>query len=379
MNTWKTAFSIFLLIFCVNSINASIRESIDTTDNEGFGMDSLFRIHVNVIPVKFRDSIIDYHRDTIISFSGQLIAHYIFNPHWCSGYFNLTFDDICLAPDTVLIDTKEFRNSHSCFVVKNTIHNTYSKLQVLNSLSGNRFVYRYLTNESPGSRILIDTSASPKYRAMLLKVNNPHFTGIKYFYNSGTDVLHTSRLSWDPPAQTLVNSTINPANIKYILYRSKDNVQIDTTKPLDRSQWIPINFFSNSPQTVGQFPQNGYVNMVAVIGKDTSEFLSGWTLCNYDIIGTIGNNPPQKKVPAGMTINSSTGRTIVTLTGEHENNERGILSMYDLTGNKISTLIFSGKSVSLNNGNIHFSNSGYVLKVTFPGKETVTARFLQSR
>jgi hypothetical protein len=131
----------FLIFIVFNSLvtllHAAYIEGLDTTSVDGYGLDSTFRILNGAI-------------------SGQVIAHYNFDKHWCSGYYNYSFEDICLAPDTVLNGYGTEGQPFYCFIVKHQKDSTYSKVQVLKRLNGNQYTYRYLTNTIPNDRTLKD-------------------------------------------------------------------------------------------------------------------------------------------------------------------------------------------------------------------------------
>jgi len=243
---------------------AGYKEGIETTTRSGQGFHGLFTITS------------DGH------ITGKnIIAHYCFDENWCRGYYNYSFDEVMLAPDTIRQSEYEYTNfdcgPYYCFVVRDPSNDCYTKIQVIERLDDDSYRYRYGTNTEAENRLLTAT-VDVHEDSTLLNVNNLFFTGIPYMYDAEPGE-HTRTLSWDPPL-------VSDIYLKgYIFYRSKYMVPIDTTAEPDFSEWESFEVTTSPVQSLVEFPMNGYFNFMTVYktGK-RSGFLDGWTLCDYSVV-----------------------------------------------------------------------------------------------
>jgi hypothetical protein len=99
----------------------------------------------------------------------------------------VSFDDIKIAYTNIhgMIGSSE-PIVFTCFVIKKK-DSTYSKIQILNKLADNRYVFKYGTNTIPNDSMLINADYD---RSVRYKPNNVAFCGS---YPGEYDSLH-----WDP-------------------------------------------------------------------------------------------------------------------------------------------------------------------------------------
>jgi hypothetical protein len=341
-----------LLATCISlfinttNLDAAIETVTDTTDINGYGLDSLFQIKSNTI-------------------FGKNIAHYQFDPGWCRGYFNYSFDEIMTAPKTIFSSQRVITNPFYCFVVKDTVKGYYSKVEILKKIDGNRYSFRYVTNTTSGSTVLI-SSVDSKYWTCF---NNAFFTGKAYQYNVGGDSVHTSMLYWDTLHE--IPASIN--NIKYFLMISNAGVTIDTNKPIIKSQWhfVPL---LKSPQRLSEFPNSGYVNVAAVIGRDTILSLTKWTRCSYDVIGIQGKTNTNSRI-SNFTIKQLDNSIMITLPSVFTNSKITTFDIVTLDGKKIKSFPFTGNKCILNRTLFSMPAGCYLFHFTSPNEPAITTRF----
>ena len=105
--------------------------------------------------------------------TGQNIVIYHMDGY-LSGYFNYSFNDIKIAAESINCITSSDRSgectfcaqyfsnryliNNYCFVIKKFKDSTYSKVQILNHLTNNRYVFKFGTNTSPNNPGLEDAS-----------------------------------------------------------------------------------------------------------------------------------------------------------------------------------------------------------------------------
>jgi hypothetical protein len=331
----------------VANLDAAIETGTDTTDTSGYGLDSLFQIKFN-------------------SIWGQNIAHYQFDSHWCRGYFNYSFDEITDAPKTIYSSQPTMSNPFYCFVVKDTVKRIYSKVEILKKIDGNRYSFRYLTNNTIGSTILTSPGVS-SYRACF---NNVFFTGIEYQFNPGVDSVHTRSLYWD--SLNFLPGSID--KFKYFLMISKTGVIIDTNKPLIKTQWnyVPL---SKSPQKISEFPTSGYVNVAAISGMDTLPSLNKWTRCSYDVMGIQGNTNSNCSI-SKLTIKHLDNSIVITLAAEFTNSKITILDIVTIDGKIINSFRFTGNKYILNSTLFSMPRGCYLFHFTSPDEPAITTKFI---
>jgi hypothetical protein len=148
--TSRKLFCGLLLLTAFFSRNASSAyiEGIDTTDVNGYGFDSVFRI----------DSSYRIHGNNTIFFGLGIGA---------IGLFSSTFEDTKLVPSNAI----GYQYTSFCIVMKKD--NTYSKVQVLNKLPDKRYLFKFGTNTTPNDRFLENADYD---RSIRYKPNNIFIT-----------------------------------------------------------------------------------------------------------------------------------------------------------------------------------------------------------
>lgn len=329
---------ISVLFIYTMSLYADYVEKIDTTDVNGYGLDSTFRVYSNGL-------------------SGQIQAIYDFDEDWCWGYFNYSFDQIRMAPDTTI----NYQNFYSkdmvshCFVVKDTNNETYSKIKILSRLNGNQYIYKYGTNTTPNNRMLFN-QINPQVR---YNVNNLFFSGFPYHMNTNPDSVHTKTLFWDPP---LIIS-IKP--VRYIVYFSKITETIDTTKPFNPAQWdsisIPASFSNKAFDTFMSFR---YFNIVTVYADGSrSDFLDGSTLCSYSIVDAKHLSFFHRNLSASnLTIRNSNNGWCISIPQLKKQNG-SYIELITSDGRIISSHIpITGTTTILNASQWNISNGNFIVR-----------------
>jgi hypothetical protein len=286
--------SLFLLTsFFSKDVLSAYIEGTDTTDVNGYGLDSAFWI------------------DNSGYVTGQNIAYYVHSLHAVSGAFNYSFDDLNIATDSFSLFHTQYQGiTWYCFVVKNNKDSTYSKVQVIKQLNGNRFIFKYGTNTTPNNRMM----TKPDYdRSERYKPNNLFLTNFLTF-------------SWEPPLPN------NNHLIGYILFVQKKGVSIDTTTPINFAQWDSICFVDSSKTKYiyNNFNPNGeFFNIVAVYSEGKSDFLNGWTrlptpdgIKCLSVSGYFQNKISIQKTNGGFIFNipkyeKDITLTIYSLIGQH--------------------------------------------------------------
>jgi hypothetical protein len=361
-NTRKQFSGAVLLFLCVTSLHAEYVEGTGTTDNEGYGLNGTFQIDGG---------------DWGYYITGMVVAHYCFDPHWCRGYYNYSFEEITMAPDTI---RHEYENidcecsPYYCFVVRDTNSNIYSKVEILTHLDGHRFEYRFGTNTTPGDRILTD---EPGNLSVVHNVNNLYYTGHPYFMH-GDDPEHkkyySRTLSWDPPLDTVHNRPV-----RYILYRSKEGITIDTTAPVDQAQWDSITV-QNSPEVVEDFPDIGYFNFVVVyINGQRSDFLSGWSRCNYDIVGVIKNAVTPQCGSDKITVEKSAEGLFISLPQRNGGSGFSSIDLFSLTGRRVATLSAAENATSLTAFQPEIGTGSYILRAVLKEGGSIALPFMLTK
>lgn len=324
---------LFEIIFSKNAFSEYI-EGIDTTDVNGYGMDSAFYVR----------------GDTVY---GQKIGSYYF--HWYEGYFNYSFDEIKLVPKT---RGSLWPITNSCFVIKSNKDSTVSKVQVLKQISGKRYLYRYGTNTTPNDSLL---ERSDYDRSVLYKPNNVHENYEYRIYDS---------LLWDPPLPN------NNHLIGYIVYKSQAGHApfIDTTAPVDLWDWDslslgPTTRFLGFVSWLNPCPT--YFNIVAVYTEGKSDLLKGWT-CLLDIpVNAKNYSIVNKKSPEGIILRKFPDGYLFNFTFLPS-----FISINNISGRQISR--FSGKSnyIFWNTSESNISPGLYIINAELPDKTVYTQPFI---
>jgi hypothetical protein len=305
---------LLLAAFFSGDANSEYIEGIDTTDAYGRGLDSSFNASNNAV-------------------SGYRFFSYHFATGSSSaGYFNYAFDEIKIAPyiikfvpDIICAPSIMGDIFNYCFIVQNIKKDsTFSKVQILKNLSGNRYIFKYGKNTTPNDRML----TSPDYdRSVKYKPNN--------LYNCTAVYPAGDSTTWEPP---LPNDN---HLLGYIFYLSKKEAVIDTSAPIDLAQWDSIAFFDTS--SVVSFkcfstrdPQNSYFNIVAVYAEGRSDFLKGWTRYLNGIVDIKHSSSSLNWLKNSIEIKRASGGLYISYKPLSANNDSYTFSIYTMDGRQMS-------------------------------------------
>jgi hypothetical protein len=340
MNLLRLCYSLcFLTIILVTNTTAEYIEGIDTTDENGYGLDSGFQVTNSLI-------------------SGQNIAKYGRQARYSFGSFNYSFDEIKIGADSAYFaypSAINVEDSFKCFVIKKNIDSTYSKIQLISKLAGNRYIYRYGTNTTPNNRLL----EKPDYdRSVKYKPNN------FYYIPSGANLF-----SWEPPLQN------DNHLLGYILYIQKKGVNIDTTALINLSQWDSVGFTdSTSLSFTYSSPFGEYFNLVAVYTEGKSEFLKGWTQLLVPM--NIMSSPTFRRLENYFSIyNTVQGISIVL----NQPIVRNSLSILSVSGRCLANPQYTGSRIFLNASQKNIPTGIYLLRAEFPDRSVITQPFTITR
>jgi hypothetical protein len=316
-------------------------EGIDTTDTNGYGLDSAFVI-TGYGPYIW----------------GNSLHGYGFGD--CGGFYNYTFGDIAMAPEK-LVATGVSRNLFGCFILRNNRDSTYSKIQVLQHVSGFKYIYRCGTNTTRNNRMLTQSNYD---HSLFWKPNNLACT---YGFNPPSTII-----SWEPP---LLN---NNHLLGYILYGSKIDAAIDTNAPVNMAQWDSLSFSdSTSMDSRHSYLVDGqYFNLVAVYAEGRSGFLSGFTrLEGCSSGGAILKPSALHSSLNAMQIARSTAGFLITLN--RISACPFSIVVFSLSGQEMVCLPVNGKQAMLTNRNLR--EGLYILRAQLPDKTVLTRTFMFTR
>jgi hypothetical protein len=354
-----------ILLFSISGVFADYIEGIDTTDVNGYGLDSAFKVTNGLITGQ---NIVIYHMDNDMD-----------------GYFDYSFNDIKLAAESIRCITGSPNSTSSlctenipyqnqiksfCFVVKKDTDSTYSKVQILNRLANNRYVFKYGTNTSPNNPGLEKASYD---RTVRYKPNN--FNNIFRYGCCGYpgDPVGVNSCSWNPPLSN------NNHLLGYRYYKTKPGIFIDTTAPINLTQWdsLPLTTMT-SGAFVGE--QAGYINLVAVYAEGISDFLKGWVKrigfpdgAKPNAIQTeqLKNNLEIKKTPSGFCI---------TFQSSQQISGSSSLSIYNISGIKVAEFSnIQGNQVFWKTTGQNLAPGQYIVQVELPDKRIFCGGMVYSK
>jgi hypothetical protein len=345
----------FLASLIGSDISAEYIEGIDTTDINGYGLDSTFMIS--------NDSISGIKARGLAPFGIKSDSTYL--PLIVSGtaLFNYSFDDIKMAPmDLTYYSFQTLPFWFRCFVVKQK-DSTYSKIKVITKLSGNRYIFKYGKNTIANERLLAEANYDRSIRYKPNNVYNHHLYPSKNW------------ITWEPP---LPNDN---QLIGYILYRSKNGAVIDTLAPIDVAQWDSLGFVDTTSCTyTSPYAINGrYFNLIAVYDEGKSTFLNGWTyyFLENGEVGITKSFLNFNKISNKMElIKNKDGFFIIASQGNYP----VFLYVENIQGQKI-------KRFSYKTGDCFFSNTFdlkitaglYLLRAEFQDRSVITKPFTITR
>lgn len=344
--------------FFPNRVFPAYIEGIDTTDANGYGLDSTFKIGTNGMAIGNNGaSVINYNSlaDCYTGYGGY-------------GFFDYSFNDLKMAPSgSIPYYSCLVFSVYSCFVVRKN-DSTYSKVQIINKLSDNRFIYRYGTNSTPKDYMLEKQNYD---RSIRYKPNNFHYN-FNYPY--------ILALYWDPPLPN------NNHLLGYLLYQSKLNFAVvDTSAPINLAQWDTVAITTMDSimcdyRLVGNpgvqnicISDFKYLNLVAVYAEGNSDFLQGWS---YYFNGSVN----VEQIPSSSILSSkiklSANGIHFTLSRSSSINYRIFdISGRELMSRKTSMLGAGTHSIKIASGS--FCPGVYILDfragdIFFKGKFSIT-------
>jgi hypothetical protein len=324
-------------------------EGIDTTDENGWGLDSTFNADI---------------------ISGSRIV--IYTGGYMKNLFEYSFEEIHLAADSGSISEFIERhiingdNTKACFVIQNSKDSCYSKVQILKHflLDANnndwRYIYRYGTNTTPLNRTL---QRSNYDRSVRYKPNN-------FCYRFDINASHNKNVfAWEPPLS-------NDNHLQgYIIYVQKRSITIDTTAPINITQWDSVGFTDTTKFAFNYSAQGEYYNIVAVYSEGKSDFLKGWSRLYRP--SRVTNGLLSEKQFNTVSIHCSQCGFFISL------NQRVLPSMmniYDVIGNqKAHFSNFTGNRILWNTSQQNIPPGLYLLRAEFPDRRVITQPFTITR
>jgi hypothetical protein len=320
-------------------------EGIDTTDTNGYGLDSAFKIGPGV--------------------TGQKLVCYTDHEYGPNRtIFKYSFEEIQLSADSLSLSSIliwpgpfafTFPNYIYCFVVCKD--SCFSKVQVVNRV-GNRYVYKYGTNKTPSNRIMQYTDYD---RSVRYKPNN-------LYYLFDVNASHNNNIfAWEPPLSNDLQG--------YIIYVQKRGVTIDTTAPISISQWDSVGFSDTTKFAFNYSAQGEYYNIVAVYSEGKSDFLKGWSRLyspSHVTNGLLSEKPFNK-----VSIHGSKYGFFISL------NQRlmpSMLNIYDVTGKRLARFSdFTGNRIVWTTSEQYIPVGLYLLRAEFPDRSVITQPFTVTR
>ena len=355
-----------VLLLCASGVFADYIEGIDTTDVNGYGLDSAFKVTNGLITGQ---NIVIYHMD------GNM-----------DGYFDCSFDDIKIAADSIrcaigyysgtpiiqihwCAETFPYQNQikNYCFVIKKNRDSTYSKVQILNNLANNRYVYKYGTNTSPNNPGLEKDSYD---RTIRYKPNN--FNNI-FAYGCCGPGAGLNSCSWDPPLQN------NNHLLGYRYYKTKPGIIIDTTAPINLTQWDSLAFTASTNGTfIGE--EYGYINLVAVYAEGKSDFLKGWVKRTSFPIGIKQTSTPIENLRNNLVIKKTSNGFRISFQSPTQTSGSSSLSIYNISGTKVAEFSnIQGNQFFWKTTDRNLAQGQYFVRLELPDKKVLSSRMVYSK
>ena len=327
-------YLLFLIVLFNINIYAEYLEGIDTTDNAGWGIDSSFQIKI------IQDSIITIDAEKGITYAFDSVNEFVNT----TGYFPYSFDEIRKAPDTIKemeIYNIQMYKATFIFMKKDS---TFTKLQLLERISANRFVYKYGRNREPKNRLLTYENYN---RDSLYPPDNFHVWN--YWV---VDTCAITRVSWDPPIEN--NNTL----IGYKLYFvERDSVNINDSINLDN--WKPSEIIYTTSERWGGW---GYYNIVAVYEEGESKPLDGWMYV-YNDMTFIYNNTHSKTSVNNLKIHCYNFGTIKISLPNNYDYQKASFNIYNTKGRLINHMSnFEKNTITLNTSELGMASGNYIIQ-----------------
>jgi hypothetical protein len=373
--------ALFLALFWPGHIYAGYIEGIDTTDANGYGLDSAFQVKN-------------------ISISGKYLAYYYCNFYNCSSLgnlYNYSFDEIKKAPDSNLCQIPAYKiallNFNYSYVIKKA-DSSFSKFTILQKNNDGRYVFKFGSNTVPNNRLL---EKSDYDRSILYKPNNFRRFSVMFsvLYPGIPNTWGLGQIAtdfyWDAPLPN------NNHLLGYALYFPKRAVVIDTSMPIDLAQWdstplitatyfrdggVHMTYDSITHVTSVMFdsnlyhPGNDHYNLVAVYQEGRSDFLKGWSVEEVPV--RTFKNPPGKKAPVQNSLIVKSG-TVVTFqcrfSGDYST--PAALAIFTLKGERLASFnIPQTSTVFWTPSHTKVCKGLYIVKAEFPDHTILTQPFL---
>jgi Two component regulator propeller len=331
-------------------------EGIDTTDLNGFALDSAFKVG---------------NDGKVVIKSGSSVVVYSWGDG--GGWFPYSFDEIKMAPSSGYSVPYPSFATIWCFVVKES-NDTYSKIQILNKLPDGRYIFRYGANSTPNDHMLArqDYDRSVKY-----KPNN--------FLDRFTYAGAVNRFYWDPPLPN------NNHLLGYLLYQSKLNVsQMDTSAPINLAQWDTVgtliqadSLFTSGYWNVGlwlSIIDFRYLNLVAVYSEGNSDFLHGWYYFYSTADGVRRFSQEAGRSESKITIQRVPGGFFVLIQSSETNGKVPSASVYNMAGRLVARFSnFQNNRFFLSDSKWNLTQGLYIAKVELPNKAVLSKTFMFTR
>ncbi len=340
----KSLYIMLLIVIIGLSVFAEYKEGIDTTDNCGYGIDSSFQILIigdSSISIRAEDVII-YAFDSVNGFSNS------------SGYFPYSFDEIRKAPDTIKKFSIYDLPIYNTTFIAMKIDSSYTKVQLLERISEDRFIYKYGRNTVPNNLLLTYENYN---RDSLYPPDNFH---IYNFWNGG-GVMH---FSWNPPIEN--NNTLlgyKVFNINKDLVNILDSINLDNLEP---SEIIDT--------TWARWGSWGYFNIVAVYEEGESKPLQGWMYVFNNLTFIYNNN--DLKTPANdfKVYYNNYDNIMISLPNDY-NNQKASFNIYNTKGRLINHVSnFEKNPVILNISELGMASGNYIIQF-ITGNKIFTDKF----
>ena len=317
-------------------------EGIDTTDINGYGLDSAFQVNANG------------NINPLVSF-----ASYFFQ-HGEEGLFNYSFNDIKMAAESgSLSPYNPFPTIYTCFIAKKK-DNTYSKVHILNKTPDNRYVFQYGANSTPNDRMLmrVDYDRSLRYKPNNLQIN--------FCYCLGSQI--HGMVTWDPP---LPNDN---HLLGYILYQN--SASVDTIASINLAEWAPV-AITDSTSIPNSLSYGRYVNIVAAYTEGNSDFLQGWTYYAPSADGANKFCEVSGKTLNKIDIRKSPNGFLINLQLSRDKTPPLPLAVYNITGRRLAHFSITGNApVFFNALSLGLAEGLYIIRAELPDHTVLTQPFM---
>ena len=337
--------TLFFLCFSLTAL-AEYVEGIDTTDENGWGLDSAFHLHNRI--------------------TGPKLVCYTNQRSPSRDIFKYSFEEIQLAADSLSLSSVivsglgfYFQQNNYCFVVCRD--SSFYKFKVTDyfsdSESNTRYIYKYGTNTTPLNRTMMPSNYD---RSVRYKPNN-----LAYLSDNG----NTDRFSWEPPLS-------NDNQLQgYIIYIQKNDVTIDTSAQINLAQWDSVGFTDTTTFAMRPYYEGSYYNIVAVYTEGRSDFLKGWSRV-YRTLSVFNRLSTGRDTKALSVHTTQRGAFIMSNHGVAPS----LLAIVDFTGRRIAYFSnHTGNHIFWNTSQQGIPPGLYLLRAEFPDKSAMTRPFTVTR